>query len=47
MKTISVVTEEEVYERLKAYADADKRSVSNWIVILIERELTKRTVENA
>ena len=42
MKTFSVVIKEETYKTLKNVSEIDKRSISNWVVVAIEKELKSR-----
>lgn len=41
MKTISVVIEDEMYRRLKAISEDDRRTMSNWVALAIEREIER------
>ena len=44
MKTLSVVIEEETYKKLKEVANTDMRSLSNWVLVTIKKELKSREV---
>ena len=41
-RTISVIISDETYKTLKNVSEMDKRSLSNWAVIAIEKELARR-----
>ena len=47
MKTFSVLIEEETYKKLKEIADTDTRSISNWVVVAIKKELKSREATQA
>ena len=45
-KVISCVCEEEIYETLKKYALIENRSLSNFIVTILEKYLEKKALKS-
>jgi|KBSMisStandDraft_5_1062788.scaffolds.fasta_scaffold1618019_1 predicted HicB family RNase H-like nuclease len=41
MRWVNVRVGDELYERIKAAADADRRSLSNWIAFACEEKLAR------
>ena len=42
MKTVQAYIQDETYKRLLAITEIDKRNMSNWLTVLIEKELKSR-----
>lgn len=40
-RPITITLEEEIIEEIKAKADADSRTVSNYIEVILKKELTE------
>ena len=47
MKTIQAIIEDETYKTLLDITRHDKRSLSSWVVLLIEKELKSREAAQA
>lgn len=45
IRYVRIPLEEAVYERARQAAQADRRSLANWLAVLVERALEEKTSE--